>query len=147
MPSGVYQRTPEQKEARAKKFAATMRERYGEDWAKKKAEKAAKAAKANKKKKAAGKRDYRAERVRRKQLAAGKGAPRHPGRRRQTVPDGMTAYEAKLTRRAKKQMLLQGPLPKQHGNAKFAPQVVVLEADGTLATYVLTTVRAYVRQP
>jgi hypothetical protein len=56
---------------------------------------------------------------------------------------------------SKRQLLTNGPVHlNKAGNMRGMgrkggrpTQVVVLEADGTLATYVLTTVQAYVRQP
>src|SRR5262245_223862 len=53
-------------------------------------------------------------------------------------------------RRMGKQQLLNGNMPKRMGRPpkdSRLESVTVLQDDGTLQTYVLTTVRAYVRQP
>src|SRR5262252_1849468 len=53
-----------------------------------------------------------------------------------------------LNRLGKQQLLNGGPRPvgRPKGSGR-APTVTVLQDDGTLATYALTTVQAYVRQP
>jgi hypothetical protein len=107
------------------------------------------------------KRDYKAEHARRKARASRKRPGWTPERlakfqatmaRKHIVKRGKNQArdERVAERRAAKLALLNGRPVRQVGRPRKDQRpssVTVLEADGTLATYVLTTVQAYVSQP